>query len=118
MKKGDVVKIDDSSYSLTMVGDHLEHHPGEVQKEHWIVIAVNCSLPAETDQYSMNQRNNAIVQSRTSGKIAFVQQRFCHLVLPKHKVMIDIEQISYAICGNVIEISDKLYKEIKRDSQS
>lgn len=78
MKKGDIVTINDSSYSLTVMNDgRLEHHAGEVQKERWIIIAVQCNLPAEWDRYCCEQYNDTIVQGQTSEKIAFVQQRFC-----------------------------------------
>ena len=119
MKKGDIVKVHDSSYSLTIVDGLLEHHPGEVQKEPQLIVAVGCDLPADwgccVDQY---QRNNTIVRGQVSGRIIFVQQRFCHPIASEHKVMIDITNFGVGIRGNIIEIPDKLYKEIKRDSRS
>lgn len=117
MKKGDVVKVHDSSYSFAIVDGFLEHHPGEVQKEQQLIIAVNCDLPAAQQDISA-QHNNIIVRGQISGRMTFVQQRFCHPVPPKHKIMIDV--VTHHGCfvyGNVVEISDKLYKEIKRDSQ-
>ena len=119
MKKGDVVTVDDSSYSFTIVNGYLEHHPGGVQEENQIVIATNCDLPTDDGYgYSGSRHNDTIVRGQTSGKIAFVQQRFCHLVSPKHKVMVDIRQDSGWMYGQIVEISDKLYKEIKRDPQN
>lgn len=114
MKKGDVVTIKDSSFSLAIVDDSLEHHPGEVQKERQIVIAINCDLPGENWQGEI-YHNNAIVRGQISGRITFVQQRFCHLIAPTHKVMVDIIfNPGYGVGGRVIEISNELYKEIKK----
>lgn len=121
MKKGDIVTISDSSYSFTVVNGYLEHHPGGGQKEHHVVIAVNCNLPAD-DGYmcEKSQRNDTIVRGQISGRIAFIQQRFLRLVEPTHEVMIDIKPTRCAVLGigQVVEISDRLYKEIKRASQS
>ena len=78
MKKGDIVTINDSSYSLSVMNSgRLEHHAAEVQEGYWIVVALQCVLPAEHHMYCHEQYNNTIVQSQTSGKIVFVQQRFC-----------------------------------------
>lgn len=115
MKKGDVVTIQDSSYSFAIVDGFLEHHPGEVQKECQVIIAVDCDLPADWGCHggSLLQRNDTIVRGQISGKITFVQQRFCHSV---HKVMIDCVYGNCVMYGQIIEISDKLYQEIKRES--
>lgn len=118
MKKGDVVTIKDSSYSFMIVDDSLEHHAGEVQKERQIIIAVDCDLPAYGGYYSgtSRQRNNTIVRGQLSGRITFVQQRFCRLIAPTHKVMVDLKQEGPIIflSGNIVEISDELYKQIKK----
>ena len=116
MKKGDVVTIDDSSYSFTVMSDgRLEHHAGEVQKERWVIVAAECVLPAEWDRYCSAQHNDTIVQGQTSGKIAFVQQRFCRLPKPTHSVMVDIVlHPGYGMGGQMAEISDELYKQIKK----
>lgn len=119
MKKGDIVKVNDSSYSFKIVNGYLEHHPGDVQKENQIVIATNCDLPTDDSYgYSKSQHNDIIVRSQISGEITFVQQRFCHLVPPIHKIMVGIRQDGGWMYGEIVEISDKLYREIERDSQS
>lgn len=79
MKIGDIVDFTDSSFSLTIVDGRLEHHPGELQREHWIVIAVKCVLPAEYDHYQSKQQNDAIVRGITSSLIVFTQERFFRL---------------------------------------
>jgi len=119
MKKGDIVVVNDSSYSFVIVNDCLEHHAGEVQKERQIVIAVDCDLPADYNLHSESQRNDVIVKGQTSGKITFIQQRFCRPVPPTHKIIIDVViNRNCSVYGEVIKISDRLYQEIKRDSQT
>lgn len=116
MKKGDIVTIKDSSFSFAIVDGFLKHHPGEVQKEQQLIIAVNCNLPADQGYCGDRQRHNdTIVRGQISGKITLVQQRFCHPITPKHKVMIDIHQ-THSGCimfGDIVEISDELYRKIK-----
>ncbi|KKM73602.1 hypothetical protein LCGC14_1408870 [marine sediment metagenome] len=80
MKVGDIVTFTDSSFSFTIVKDRLEHHSGELQRENWIVIAMNCVLPVEDIRYSgKHQHNDAIVQGQSTGIIVFTQERFFRL---------------------------------------
>lgn len=85
MKVGDIVDFTDNSYSLTVVKDCLEHHPGELQREHWIIIATNCVLPMDDVCFwGARKHNDAIVQGQTTSKIVFTQERF--FLLPIREV--------------------------------
>ncbi len=123
MKKGDVVTITDGSYTRSVVAGKLVHeslaYAGEKGK-HYVVIEVGCSFPLGDSHQPDYYRNDTVIQALDSGKVVFVHGRLLKLVPPTHKVMIDIEPTRYAVVetGQVVEISDKLYKEIKRDLQT
>lgn len=114
MKKGDKVVIDDGSFSRTIRDNKLVHGPGGDRgdnRSQYIIIETGCSFP-NTD--SSNSFNNTVIQAVDSGKVIFIEERFLRPVLPKHTIMIDVECKNCAVVGTWIEISDKLYKEIKR----
>lgn len=115
MKKGDVVMIGDTSYSRVVGNRNLEEHNKHLKYRKCVILELDCVFP-KTSPWGGGNYNDTIVQFCETGQIMFIEERFLKLVLPTHKVMIDVEQISYAICGNIVEISDKLYQEIKRDS--
>jgi len=126
MKKGDIVTINDGSWTRSVVDgklikEHLNH--GGEQGKKYTVIETGCSFPNTggrgvigTDIHATF--NNTVIQAIDSGKVVFIEERFLHPVPPKHKVMLDIKQDGGWMYGQVVEISDKLYQEIKRDSQS
>jgi len=122
MKKGDVVTVRDSSYSKVVTNHGLESGYGDgeirnLRKEQGMIIETNCVF-SDPHHYQVQIHTcNDTVIVLDSGEIVFIEERFLKLVLPTHKVMIDmILHPGYGVGGDVIEISDKLYKEIKRES--
>ena len=124
MKKGDKVTIRDGSYTRSVINGELvrEHLAcGVEENKQYKIIETGCSFPAKGNQarsiLGMSSTfNNTVIQAIDSGKVVFIEERFLELVPPTHKVMVDIEQSGPATFGMVYEISDKLYKEIKRGS--
>ncbi len=122
MKKGDVVIIDDGSYTKSVVNGKLVHEHLAFDAEagrRYVVVEINCTFPAEGNQaleysFSLASFNNTVIQAIDSGKVVFIEERFLRLVESTHKVMIDIEQDGCAVSGMVREISDELYKQIKK----
>lgn len=116
MKKGDVVTVRDSSYSKVITEHGLESSYGgvnSVRDEQGIVIELNCKFPDPERYQEQCSFNNTVIKT-DSGKIVFIEERFLEPVLPTHKVMVDIKQDSGWMYGQIVEISDKFYKEIKR----
>lgn len=131
MKKGDVVVIDDGSWSRTIKDNKLVHGPGgdkqtlSKNRKQYVIIETGCSFPNTGNKgYSYPTLmpatfNNTVIQAIDSGKVVFIEERFLKLVPPKHKILVDvIFHPGYGMGGQVIEISDKLYQEIKRDAQA
>lgn len=116
MKKGDKVTIRDGSYSKSLVDKKLVHEVKHWRDEQFVIIEVDCKFPVTDSLQSMYQPsfNNTIIQAIDSGKVVFIEERFLELVLPTHKIMVDIRQDGGWMYGEVVEISDRLYKEIKR----
>lgn len=118
MKKGDVVTVRDSSYSKVITEHGLESgYDGinSVKGERGIIIELNCDFP-DPNKFQQRYRhfNNTIVKTN-SGKIVFIEEDFLDLVMPPtHKVMIDIRQNGGWMYGQIIEISNELYKQIKK----
>ena len=120
MKKGNKVIVKDGSYSQSVVNGELVHEIGLSYNKQYTVIETNCKFPT-TDRYQTMGHptfNNTVIQAIDSGKVVFIEERFLELVSPTHKVMLDIRQDSGWMYGQIVEISDKLYKEIKRGSQN
>jgi hypothetical protein len=124
MKKGDMVVINDGSWSRTVKNNKLVHGPGSDRyrasrdRKHYTVIETGCSFPNTGNQgygeyLGRPTFNNTVIQAIDSGKVVFIEEHFLELVPSTHRVMIDIDQIA---SSTVVEISDKLYKEIKRGS--
>lgn len=130
MKKGDKVTITDGSYTKSVVGGKLVHEffayddEQYEQYKQYVIIETNCKFPADNDQARSvlgvsGTFNNTVIQAVNSGKVVFIEERFLELVPPTHKVVVDIIlHPGYGVGGKVIEISDKLYKEIKRELQA
>lgn len=121
MKKDDVVTIRDGSWTRSIVNGKLIHESlafGAEQDKHYIIVETGCSFPNTGSLYGLNNRpsfNNTVIQAVDSGKIVFIEERFLKLVPPKHQVMVDIIfHLGYGMGGQVVEISDKLYKQIKK----
>lgn len=116
MKKGDVVKIQDTSYSTSVIDGKLEYPGRSLKYKQCTVIELGCIFP-RTSCWDGDNVNDTIIQVCETGQIIFIEERFLELMPPRHRVMIDIIGIREGgFGGRMIEISDKLYKEIKRDS--
>lgn len=124
MKKGNVVTIRDDSYTRSVVGGKLiyEHlaFSSEANKQ-YIIIETGCSFPAYGSQKMDGggccrpSFNNTVIQAIDSGKVVFIEERFLKLVSLTHVVMTDIVFCSgYGVNGQTHEISDELYKQIKK----
>ena len=124
MKKSDVVTIHDGSWTRSVVNGKLVREYlayGDGKDKQYKIVETGCSFPNTGSLYGLNGKpsfNNTVIQAIDSDKVVFIEERFLKLVPPKHKIMIDIDYQGPCVYGNVIEISDKLYKEIKRDSQN
>ena len=120
MKKGDVVTIEDSSYTKSVIDGELVHEYLTMQNKQYKVVETGCSFPAESNQAwsfscTPSTFNNTVIQAIDSGKVVFIEERFLKLVPPTHVVMIDITFCSgYGVNGQTCEISDELYKQIKK----
>jgi len=117
MKRDDIVTIQDTSYSTSVVDEKLTYSGRRLRYKRCKVIEVGCTFP-KTSKWDGDNVNNTIIQVIETGQVVFIEERFLRPVPPTHKVMVDIRQDGGWMYGQVIEISDKLYKEIKRDSQS
>lgn len=125
MKKGNVVTICDGSWAQSVVDGKLIHQSlncDDEQGKHYVVIETDCSFPLAGGKYnyqSNEYRNDTVIQAIGGDrKVVFIHGAFLKSILPKHKIMIDMQCHGHSIIGEVIEISDKLYKEIKRNSQN
>lgn len=86
MKKGDIVTINDGSYSRSIVYGKLIHeslnYGNSVGKE-YTVLLTNCVLPIAPDgseRYRQHGRvNDTVIQDVDSGKIVFIEKVFLRL---------------------------------------
>ncbi len=120
MKKGDIVVINDSSWTKTIKDNKLVNGPGSDAHKQYIVIETGCSFPLYdgVSHQKDKHRSDTVIQAVDSGEIVFIFENFLEPVPPTHKVMVDVRQDGGWMYGQIVEISDKLYKEIKRGSQS
>ena len=120
MKKGDVVTITDGSWTRKIKDNKLVIGPGRNAIKQYVIIETGCSFPLycgmshQKDKY----RSDTVIQAIDSGEVVFIYKNFLHLVPPTHKVMVDIRQDGGWMYGQIVEISDKFYKKIKRDLQT
>lgn len=120
MKKGDKVTITDASYSRSiidkkLIGEWLNF--GDEKGKQYVIIETDCRFPRDDvkDRYrNYGTFNNTVIQAVDSGKVVFIEECFLEPVLPTHKVMVDMVLRPGYVGGEIIKISDKLYKEIKR----
>lgn len=117
MKKGDVVIIKDSSYSKVVTNYGLESGYGDggvcnIRKKQGTIIEVGCKFPNLHYYQTQIHTCNDTVIVLDSGEVVFIEERF--LKLATHKVMVDIRQDGGWMYGQIIKISDELYKQIKR----
>ena len=118
MKKGDKVTVRDSSYSRSIIDEKLVHETGILYNKQYTIIEIDCKFPVldsmQLRYESMDRFNNTVIQAVDSGKVVFIEERFLKLVLPTHKVMVDIRQDGDWMYGEIVEISNELYRQIKK----
>ena len=120
MKKGDVVTVNDYSWAKEVVNGKLKNvRIKDCTTRKYTIVENNCDFPLHDDQ-SRIYRSDTVIQAIDGGEVIFIHGTFLRPVPPKHKIIIDVENAhpGHLMCGKFIEISDKLYEEIKRDSQS
>ena len=93
MKKGDLVKIRDSSYAQVIVGNSLtDGYDGEysVRGKQYIIIECNCQFPSLDDlqHFAARTFNNTIVKS-IDNEIILIEQRFLDPIKSIREVTID-----------------------------
>lgn len=118
MKKGDKVTIRDQSYSQSIVNGKLIHNVKAGDNKQYVVIETGCRFPASDFQaHWPGTFNNTIIQGINSGKVIFIEERFLDPVSLKHKIMIDVVSNGCFKVGQYVDISDKLYQEIKNEQE-
>ena len=117
MKKGDIVTVNDYSWAKEVVNGKLKDvRIKDCTNKKYTVIEIDCKLPLHDGQSEL-YRSDTIIQA-ISGEVILIHGTFLRPVAPTHTVMVDIKTDGCVLTGQYIEISDKLYKEIKRGSQS
>jgi hypothetical protein len=106
MKKGDLVVIDDLSYSRMVKDGKLVSPPTNFLRRHinkkFIIVEIGCRFP-KTSQWSDVDCNNTVIQAINTDEVVFIEERF--LVPAKHQITID---------GKTIEVSHESYLELKK----
>ena len=120
MKKGDKVVIDDGSWTREIKDNKLVRGPGSDDDKQYVVIETGCKFPLYDgmSRQKDENRSDTVIQAVDSGEVVFIFEGFLRPVPPKHMVIIGAERKDCVVVGTWVEISDKLYQEIKRDSQS
>lgn len=120
MKKGDVVTVRDSSYSKIITKYGLESSydpPRDIRGKQCVIIELDCRFPdAHRYQTRDHMCNDTVIRVIETDEVVFIEERF--LEPATHKIMIDVKQNDCVMFGTICEISDKLYKEIKNESQT
>jgi len=90
--------------------------PGFSDTKQYVIIETGCSFPLYDgiSHQKDKHRSDTVIQAVNSDEVVFIYGAFLCPVLPKHNIMIDIKTDGCLITGQYVEISDKLYKEIKR----
>lgn len=107
MKKGDVVIIDDWSYSKIVVNGKFVSPPLRLRScGGWIdgrcvVVEVNCTLPI-TNTYGLPEYNDTIIQMLNTNEVIFIEQRFLKPIT--HTLTID---------GKTVKLSHESYENLK-----
>jgi len=111
MKRDDIVTANDFSWFAT-VGICMCDYVRDYTK-YYKVLDTGCHFPLESGQ-PKKYRNDTTIQAIDSGEILIIHGAFLRPVLPKHKVMVDIVYGGCVTYGEIVEISDELYKQIKK----
>jgi len=115
MKRNDIVTANDFSW-FAILGAKTAGYIRDCTR-YYRVLDIGCYFPLILGQPE-KYRSDTTIQAVDSDEVLVIHGGFLRSVPPKHKVMLDIRQDGGWMYGQVVEISDKLYKEIKRDSQS
>jgi hypothetical protein len=104
MRKGDLVKVHDFSYSVSVEdggfsGNFNAFHPR--CRDKFVVVETGCVFP-RTSRHPGDNHNDTVIQSVDSGLVAFIEERFLRPVT--HTIIID---------GKTIKLSHESYKNLK-----
>ena len=94
MKKGDVVVINDGSWSRVIRDNKLSYgatsdrYRADMDRDYvrkqYVIVETGCSFP---NTGSSSTFNNTVIQAIDSGKVVFIEERFLRLVkLPIREV--------------------------------
>jgi len=92
MKNGDIVKVEDGSFSRSVINGELIHellnYGSECGKE-YVIIEIGCKLPVEKTRadstFTPVSFNNTVIQAIESGKVVFITECFLRLKYAKPK---------------------------------
>lgn len=104
IKKGDVVKIKDFSYSRTVENGKLVR-PNSSTYGKFVVVEINCNFPhTKNDPWrAPADFNNTVIQATNSGEVIFIQDKY--LQPAKHKITVD---------DKTVEISHESFEAFKK----
>lgn len=111
MKRDDIVTVNDFSWFSTL-GTNTYDYVKDCNKRYKI-LDTECYFPLEGSQ-SEKYRNDTTIQAIYGGEVLVIHGAFLRPVPPTHKVMINVTTSGGCFMyGEIVEISDKLYQEIK-----
>lgn len=82
MKKGDVVTVNDFSYSKIIENGKLDNnfhafHPAA--RKQFVIVELDCVFP-RTNQWPDTNYNDTVIQAVDSSEVVFIERRFLHSV--------------------------------------
>lgn len=77
MKTGDVVKVNDGSFTMEITEEGLKHtYVGMEQDQVWRVVDTGLVLPADNSVTNSSEKNNIIIQNvKDPKRFIFIQER-------------------------------------------
>ena len=84
MKAGDIVAVDDGSWSMSVINGVLEHVDGNsLSARCFRVLSTGGKYPTDDRSFPDVQRNDIVlVDENDSGHVLFIRQAFCRVVTP------------------------------------
>lgn len=119
MKKGDIVRVHDFSYSRSVENGGLcnnfhAFHPD--CRDDFVIVETDCKFPRTSSWQDDNNYNDTVIQSIKSGLVVMIEQRFLKEARPKHEIIIDVASDGCCVAfGKPVKISDELYQKIKQE---